>query len=155
VISDRWEDNGGILLRHLIEVKLLDVSPVGLGAYEAASVSLRSLAAQVDGSLSDIEDLARSQQLTRLFTRSDNRLPPTDVDRLRRKGRTAKQALVELYRTPKHGALQPHTLSPAEARAQLTRMRMPQPRKTLAERQAELTRLAPPMYQAASSGLDA
>ena len=146
--GDEWSNDGGILLRHLLSVRLIDVSPcVGPVAYDSSTVSLRSLAAQVDVPLTDVVDLARAGQLPKLFQRTDNRGP-----------------------APKPGP-KPGLRSPAERRAELTRMRYPepppktisgrsallemmrtpQPRKTMAERKAELTRMALPPYETAAS----
>ena len=60
-------------IRHLIEVRLQDVSCVGIPAYDAATLSLRSLAAQVSAPLSDVLDLARDNRLCTLLSRTDNR----------------------------------------------------------------------------------
>lgn len=103
VDSDEWRSNGSILSRHLISVRLIDVSPCAIPAYESATVSLRSLAAQVDAPLDDVLELARGNQLFKLLTRTDNR---------------AQQS------KPKPGPL-----SPAQARKQLTDLRYPEPPK--------------------------
>jgi len=76
--------------------------------------------------------------------------------------RSGKQALLELMaRKPgvskplRHSASQQNSLTPAQMKAQLTRMMMPQPQQSMAKRRAELTRLAAPSYETASSiGLD-
>jgi uncharacterized protein len=151
VFEDEWSQDDGVLLRHLISIRLLDVSPVAVPAYDSSTVSLRSLAKQCDAPLNEIEALASDHQLTKLFTRSDNRLPATNPRRVQ--AISARQRLLELYRVPKQGPVQQvSTLTPSAMRAQLTRLRYAQPRKTLAERKAELTRMMPrPLYETAES----
>jgi uncharacterized protein len=156
VFEDEWANDGGVLVRHLISVRLLDVSPVAIPAYDASTISLRSLAAQCDAPLTDVEALASSDQLLRLVARSDMRSPVPQEKPRKKKALTVQQRLMELYKTPKTGAVQQGTLTPAKMRKQLTDMRLPKPPKSAAERRAELTRMAKPMYEtAASIGLDA
>lgn len=42
-VADHWEDRGGELIRTLLDVELLEVSPVTFPAYSATDVSARSL----------------------------------------------------------------------------------------------------------------
>jgi uncharacterized protein len=149
--DDRWSQQEGILLRHLVSIKLLDVSACGIPAYDSSSVSLRSLAKQMDAPLADIEALAGERQLAKLFTRSDNRLPETNPRKT--PVISVKQRMLELYRLPKLGPLQrvSTTLTPSSMRAQLTRMRYPKPRQTTPQRIAELTHMARPPYETAES----
>jgi HK97 family phage prohead protease len=124
--EDEWRNNGRTLVRHLISVRLVDVSPVAIPAYESATVSLRSLAAQVDAPLADVLDLARDDQLYKLLTRTDAMNPRryNQSSEAREVGkRSGKQALVEILgmRYPQA----PRTV--ADARAELTRMRYPKP----------------------------
>jgi uncharacterized protein len=133
----------GETVRHLTSVRLIDVAPVGVPAYPDASVALRSLAIQMDAPEQDIFDMARRDELRKLFTRSDNRGPQSLTTT-----KTGRQALIELMAL--HPSAQRPSRTPAQMRSQLTRMRLPKPRKTVAERRAELTKLARPMYQSAA-----
>lgn len=59
-----------MLVHQLISVRLIDTAPCAVPAYEASTVSLRSLAAQVDAPLGDVLDLARIGELRKLLTRT-------------------------------------------------------------------------------------
>jgi Escherichia/Staphylococcus phage prohead protease len=87
--DQEFTHNGGELLRHLISVKLIDVSPVVTPAYEDSTVALRSLGVQFDADPEDVFDMARDNQLSKLFVRTDNRGP-------QRKTRSGAEALKEL-----------------------------------------------------------
>ncbi len=143
-----WTYKDGTAFRHLVSVRLIDVSPVSNPAYPDATVALRSLALQFDAEPEDVFGLAREGELRRLFTATGidgNHRPLTP--------RSPKQALLELMRV--HPCAPPPTLgfSPAKARAELTRMRMPRPSKTMAQRRKELTDAAKPVWQIMSDGL--
>lgn len=95
--GDAWEHQGGVLVRHLLSVQLRDVSPCGTPAYDDATVSLRSLARQVDAPLDDVQYLANNNQLLKLFSRSD-------IDGGGPKSMAGKQAVVAtLALTPQAG----------------------------------------------------
>ena len=86
--------------------------------------------------------MARDNQLSKLFVRTDTRGPPATT-------LTGRQALVQLL-AMKPGVTQRKTLSPAQARKILTDMRYAQPRpKTPAELRAELTRMRYSPYETA------
>jgi hypothetical protein len=124
--EDEWRNNGRMLVRHLISVRLRDVSPVAIPAYESATVSLRSLADQVQAPSADVLDLARDDQLYKLLTRTDAMNPRkyNQSSEAREVGkRSGKQALVEIL-----GMKYPQTpRTVADARAELIRMRYPKP----------------------------
>jgi HK97 family phage prohead protease len=69
------DGDSGVPVRHLISVRLIDVSPVATPAYPDATVGLRSPAIQFDADPSDVFDMARENQLGKLFCRTDNRGP--------------------------------------------------------------------------------
>lgn len=70
--EDHFERNReGVLIRTLFSGKLFDVAPVVTPAYPDATVGLRSLARQFDASYEDVQALAETRSLDRLFTRTD------------------------------------------------------------------------------------
>jgi hypothetical protein len=111
--DDFTYDGGSLPVRHLISVRLIDVSPVSTPAYPDATVGLRSRAAHYDIDPEHVFTMARENRLLDLFVRTDNR-----------------------------GPVKPATpLSVAQRRKQLTDMRYPPQRVTMAQRRAELTRM--------------
>jgi HK97 family phage prohead protease len=131
--ADEWRHNGSVLVRHLLSVKLIDVSPCGIPAYEAATVSLRSLAAQVDAPLDDVLELARAGQLPKLLSRSD-------IDGGQPKSVTPQQRQIEAMR-PKSGR---------QALLETMALRWPAPPQQTRLRQ-QLTDMRYPPYQTAES----
>jgi HK97 family phage prohead protease len=131
--SDEWRSNGSILLRHLVSVRLIDVSPCAIPAYEAATVSLRSLAAQVDAPLDDVLELARAGQLPKLLSRSD-------IDGGRPKSMTPQRRQLEAMR-PKSGR---------QALLETMALRWPAPPQQTRLRK-QLTDTRYPDYQTAAS----
>jgi HK97 family phage prohead protease len=105
----------GVAVRHLVSVRLIDVSPVTIPAYPDSSLALRSLAAQFSAEPDDVFQMARDNQLSKLFVRTDTRGRPATT-------LTGRQALVQLL-AMKPGVTQRKTLSPAQARKILTDMR--------------------------------
>jgi HK97 family phage prohead protease len=109
-LQQEWRaDSGGVPVRHLVEVRLVDVAPVCTPAYEDASVALRSLGIQFDADPEEVFDMARDNELSKFFVRTDNRqsgprspgtqalkrLAGITADEKRRK--TWHQRQVELY----------------------------------------------------------
>ena len=165
--GDDWSNDGGILLRSLLSVRLIDVAPcVGPVAYDSTSVSLRSLAAKCDAPLDDVLELARDGKLPTLVSRSDNRLQP----RPETAGALNKRISAALSKKNPPTS----SVSPSERRKMLTDMRYPpeppktvsgrqcviemmrepQPRKTLADRRKELTDMYAPYQTAAMIGME-
>lgn len=72
VFEDEWTTTDqGFPLRTLVSGRLMDVAPVNTPAYEDTSVALRHLAAKVDAAPEEIRALAASNELTKLFKRTD------------------------------------------------------------------------------------
>ena len=76
--GEEWRHNdAGIVERTLLSGKLVDVAPVGgaLAAYPDATVALRSLAAHKHADPADVARMARDNELSRLFVRTDTTPP--------------------------------------------------------------------------------
>ena len=76
--SDDWglDKDTGYPKRHLLDVHVIDVAPVGTTpAYADATAGLRSLAAAMDASEEEVRSLAEEDELRRFFVRTDNRGP--------------------------------------------------------------------------------
>lgn len=72
-IKDTWfEDEDGNITRTLLEVALIDVSPVTFPAYPDTDAALRSLAAAVGHELAEVREAVETRSLGRLVA------PPTD-----------------------------------------------------------------------------
>lgn len=71
--KDEWtyNDDEDVTRRHVLVARLVDVAPVNNPAYDAATVGLRSLADSKSASVEDVEQLAASGELRKLFKRSD------------------------------------------------------------------------------------
>lgn len=68
-IRDRWEqDDKGVVTRHLLEVALIDVSPVARPAYPDTTSALRSLAAQTRHELREVREAAEARNLATILT---------------------------------------------------------------------------------------
>jgi HK97 family phage prohead protease len=74
--DDEWSYTDGAPLRTLRSGQLRELGPVTVPAYPDASVAMRSLAKCMDANLADVQMRARSGELARFFTRSDNRGAP-------------------------------------------------------------------------------
>lgn len=81
--DDFTYDGGSLPVRHLISVRLIDVSPVSTPAYPDATVGLRSLAAHYDTDPEHVFTMARENRLLDLFVRTDNRRPVKPATPLR------------------------------------------------------------------------
>lgn len=71
-----FEDDWGVSeqgypSRTLVSGRLVDVAPVNTPAYRDSSVGLRSLAKKMDASVEDVVELAKSDELRKLFVRTD------------------------------------------------------------------------------------
>lgn len=70
--QDEWDsDDTGFPRRTLLSVRLMDVAPVNTPAYLDTSVGLRSLAKAKDVPVDDVAKMAESNELRKLFSRSD------------------------------------------------------------------------------------
>lgn len=68
-IRDEWrEDDEGVVTRTLLEVALIDVSPVARPAYPDADVALRSFAATVGHDLAEVRKAAEARSLGDLIS---------------------------------------------------------------------------------------
>lgn len=163
--EDDWGNDGEMLVRNLVSVRLIDCAPCAQPvAYEASTVSLRTLAVQVDAPLDDVLELAKAGELRKLLCRTDPVTPPKSgyaksrqAQEVRARYRSWRQAQVELLGLSPgaHQQTQRRTRSAAQARAQLTRLLVPQPHQSAAQARKELTYLATPPYQtAASAGMN-
>jgi hypothetical protein len=124
-------------VRHLISVRLIDVSAVSQPAYPDATVGLRSLALQFDADSDDVFDIARENQLLKLFCRTDTRGQPVKT----RSGHDALRELMAMTADEKR----PRTWHQREV--QLMAMRWPEDRAnpmTVRQKQTEVARMAVP-----------
>ena len=72
VEQDDWGvDDTGFPVRTLLQAGLVDVAPVNTPAYLDATVGLRSLAKKFDAEFKEIEQMAKENELVRLFKRTD------------------------------------------------------------------------------------
>jgi hypothetical protein len=144
--EQNWTYEDSIPTWHLESVRLIDIAPVANPAYPSGpSVGLRSLAVQFNADPDDVYRMARENELRKLFVRTGGY-----------KFMSGRQALVSLMAMANPRPTQYKPVTPAQVRAQLTRMRYPKPARTPAQARAELTRMALRPYEtAASIGLDA
>jgi hypothetical protein len=77
--KDEFRRDGSALVRHLVSIRLSEVSPVSQPAYFDTSTAIRSLAGQVGEDPEDVAALAERGELRSLFTRTDLSVaaPPT------------------------------------------------------------------------------
>lgn len=77
--EDKFRHDGSALVRHLISLRLSEVSPVSQPAYFDTTTAIPSLAGQVGEDPDDVAALAAQGELRALFTRSDLAVsaPPT------------------------------------------------------------------------------
>lgn len=70
--EDDWGLSGqGYPQRTLVSGRLIDVAPVSTPAYRDSTVGMRSLAKKMDAKLEEIVSLAKSDELRKLFVRTD------------------------------------------------------------------------------------
>lgn len=75
--EDDWGlSEQGYPQRTLIQGRLIDVAPVSTPAYRDSTVGMRSLAKKMDAKLEEIVSLAKSDELRKLFVRTDNNGAP-------------------------------------------------------------------------------
>lgn len=68
-IRDKWEqDDAGVITRTLLEVALIDVSPVARPAYPDTSAAVRSLAAATHHDLDEVRAAIEARDLSTLLT---------------------------------------------------------------------------------------
>ena len=75
VVREEWDDSADIAVRTIKEVELFELGPVVFPAYDATSVGVRSL-------LADLDDTQRARLLTDLgidVARSGAEMPPPDA----------------------------------------------------------------------------
>jgi HK97 family phage prohead protease len=65
--GSEWSHDGSIAVRHLVSIRLTEISPVSQPAYVQTNTALRGLAAQVGEDPDDVFELARQNELRRLF----------------------------------------------------------------------------------------
>jgi HK97 family phage prohead protease len=74
--QDEWDtDDTGFPIRTLLQAGVVDVAPVNTPAYLDTSVGLRSLAKKFEAPLEEIEQMAKENELVRLFKRTDKEEP--------------------------------------------------------------------------------
>ncbi|CQD10629.1 Caudovirus prohead protease [Mycobacterium europaeum] len=69
--QDEFRHEGTLLVRHLVSVRLTEVSPTAQPAYPSTETALRSLASQVNEDPEDVLALASAGELRSLFVRTD------------------------------------------------------------------------------------
>lgn len=75
--GDDWTvTDQGFPLRRLVSVQLVDVAPVNMPAYTDSSAGLRSLAERKQISIDEVRALAKSNELRKLFVRTDSNGKP-------------------------------------------------------------------------------
>jgi uncharacterized protein len=84
--------DNGVPVRHLLQCRLLDCSPVTSPAYPDATVALRSLAAQFEIDPEEVFQLNRDNELRKLFERTDVPIL-SGREALKQVGRSGKEAL--------------------------------------------------------------
>ena len=72
IFDEDWSTtDGGVPLRTVVSCLLIDVAPVTTPAYADTSVAMRSLAKHVGAPIEDVAALANTQELRKLFVRTD------------------------------------------------------------------------------------
>lgn len=93
VYEDEFTHDEGFPVRHLVSGRLIDVAPVVTPAYPDATVGLRSLARHVGAPIEDVVKLSETEELRKLFQRTDNRGNTQPI-----KGKSGRQAQLELMK---------------------------------------------------------
>jgi uncharacterized protein len=135
--DEQWSHESGVPIRHLTDARLLDVSPVSIPAYPDstvsmrtadkllaavcpdASVALRSLAMQFDADPDEVLQMARDNQLSKLFVRSDRS----------RRTMSGREALLETMRL-RHPDAPIRRRSGKQAQLETLRQRWPAERRS-------------------------
>jgi uncharacterized protein len=92
--QDEFRRDGSILVRHLVSIRLTEVSPTAQPAYADTTTAIRSLANQVGEDPEDVLELARQGELRTLF--SDRHPVMVDVGAGATEHRSDEAALREL-----------------------------------------------------------
>jgi HK97 family phage prohead protease len=141
--DDEFRHDGSALIRHLVSVKLTEISPVSQPAYFDTSTAIRSLAGQVGEDPAEVAALAAAGELRALFSdrhpvvidvgatagecRSDGAVRELDLrrklseERARRYGTDTgdpAQQLLDLYRRRNRNNAVRHAAPVTEARTQ-------------------------------------
>jgi HK97 family phage prohead protease len=120
--QEEFRHEGATLVRHLISIRLTEISPTATPAYAQTQTALRHLAQQVGEDPDDIFELARKNELRTLFTRTDLG-PPTPLEVAQRSENRGE------------------TMDPKVARQELQELADPGPRKPWQEALTELRRI--------------
>lgn len=97
-IRDKWEqDDKGVVTRTLLEVALIDVSPVTRPAYPDTSAAVRSLAHQTNLDLAEVDAAFRSRDLGPLLTPPATGGAEGATDAGEEQGRPAEPSIEWLY----------------------------------------------------------
>lgn len=95
-MSDEFRHGGAVLVRHLLQIRLTECSPVAQPGYLTTSAAVRSLARQVGEDPEDVQQLANQGELRSLFTRTDNiQSAPTPLEVAQRSHVAPAPELVE------------------------------------------------------------
>jgi hypothetical protein len=98
--QDEFSHEGSTLVRHLISIRISEISPVSDPAYIQTGTALRHLAQQFGEDPEDVFELAKQNELRRLFTRTD--IAPAVPTPAEARGMDARRAqqLSEALRPP-------------------------------------------------------
>jgi uncharacterized protein len=73
-MADEFRHEGSTVVRHLLQIRLIECSPVAVPGYLNTSTAVRSLAGQLGEDPADVEALAAQGELRSLFTRTDRQV---------------------------------------------------------------------------------
>jgi uncharacterized protein len=127
--EDDWDFTADVPVRTLHSADIWEVGPCPIGAYQDATVGLRSFAVAVDVPYEDVKQYADTGNLAALYKRSDNR-GPAKVNVTR----TGAEALADTMAAQR--------LSGRQAYLETLRVQYPPTPKTLAEVEDEEARAA-------------
>lgn len=111
VVKDLWthDDDGGELIRELVEVRLFDVSPVTFPAYEATDTQVRSLAAYAGIDGEQLNNAVRKALMGDELKSEERGVIAASIDFLRRCA--SEEPIQEDHSTEKEPEQRPHSLS--------------------------------------------
>lgn len=75
--QDEFRRDGSVLVRHLVSIRLTEVSPVAQPGYAQTSTAIRNLAGQLGEDPADVEAIAAQGELRSLFVRTDQQVTAT------------------------------------------------------------------------------
>jgi Caudovirus prohead serine protease len=75
--QDEFSRQGAVLVRHLVSIRLTEVSPVAQPGYAQTSTAIPNLAGQIGEDPDDMEALAAQGELRSLFMRTDQQVTAT------------------------------------------------------------------------------